>query len=81
MVSTSDPARMLMGATPADWDGILHWMIFQTLESDTCVCKSSSNMDQGCDVGEITQLLWPSFSSSVKQRQNSYTCRAVIRIK
>ena len=23
-----------MGVTPADWDGILHWMIFQTLESD-----------------------------------------------
>ena len=43
MASSSDSARMLMGVTPADWDGILHWMISQTLESDICVCKSSSD--------------------------------------
>jgi len=47
MASTSDPARMLMGVTPADWDGILHWMIFQTLESDMLLLLFATSL-QSC---------------------------------
>lgn len=57
MASTSDPARMLTGVAPADWDGVLWWMILQTLESERCACKPSPDADQKCDLGEITQPL------------------------